>query len=97
MTAFIDANRDDVVAGRPLGVEPICRTLQIAPSSYYAARSRPPSTRAVRDARVRPALRTLWEDNYRVYGVRKLSTGSGNCGKPLAEPDSTSAVIRSPD
>ena len=80
MTAFIDANRDDVVAGRPLGVEPICRTLQIAPSSYYAVRSRPPSTRAVKDARVRPALRTLWEDNYRVYGVRKLWKAARRAG-----------------
>jgi len=32
------------------GVEPICRTLAIAPSSYYAARSRPPSARALADA-----------------------------------------------
>ncbi|QIP43756.1 transposase IS401 (plasmid) [Rhodococcus erythropolis] len=80
MTAFIDANRDDVVAGRPLGVEPICRTLQIAPSSYYAARSRSPSTRSVKDARVRPALRTLWEDNYRVYGIRKLWKAARRAG-----------------
>lgn len=72
MTAFIDANRDAVIAGRPLGVEPICRTLQIAPSSYYATKSRPPSARSVSDTRLRPALRGLWEENYQVYGVRKL-------------------------
>ena len=41
---FIDANRDE------LGVEPICRELQVAPSTYYAAKSRPLSARAVRDA-----------------------------------------------
>jgi len=40
---FIDQNRDDVVDGRRLGVEPICEVLQVAPSSYYAARARPPS------------------------------------------------------
>jgi putative transposase len=34
---FIDEHRPH------FGVEPICRTLAIAPSSYYAARSRPPS------------------------------------------------------
>ena len=75
--AFIDANRDDVVEGRKLGVEPICAVLrnvgiQVAPSSYYAARSRPPSARAVRDGELRPVVRRLWEDNYRVYGARKL-------------------------
>ncbi|MBM3679660.1 MAG: IS3 family transposase, partial [Actinobacteria bacterium] len=32
------------------GVEPICRELQVAPSSYYAAKARPPSARAVNDA-----------------------------------------------
>ena len=34
--AFIDANRDDVVAGRRLGVEPICGVLQVAPSGRFA-------------------------------------------------------------
>ena len=38
---FIDANRDDVVAGRRLGVELICRVLQVAPSSYYAGQEPP--------------------------------------------------------
>lgn len=48
--AFIDANKDDIVEGRPLGVEPICALLQVAPSTYYAARDRAPSARAVNDA-----------------------------------------------
>lgn len=80
MTAFIDANRDDIVAGRPLGVEPICRTLQIAPSSYYAAKSRSPSTRSVRDARGGRRLAMLREDNYRVYGVRILWKAARRAG-----------------
>ena len=70
--AFIDANRDDVVGGGWLGVEPICRILQVAPSTYYAAKTRPPSARACRDAELIPQLVVLWEDNYRVYGARKL-------------------------
>ena len=44
MSAFIEAHRER------FGVEPICRTLAVAPSTYYAARGRPPSARAVRDA-----------------------------------------------
>jgi hypothetical protein len=39
---------------------------------YYANKARPPSARACRDAVIGPALRQLWEDNYRVYGARKL-------------------------
>ncbi len=42
VVAFIDANKDDLIDGRRLGVELICRLLQVAPSSYYAARTRAP-------------------------------------------------------
>ena len=44
MTTFIDEHRVTH------GVEPICQILEIAPSSYCAARSRPPPARSVRDA-----------------------------------------------
>jgi putative transposase len=83
--AFIDANRDDMVEGRKLGVEPICAVLrnagiQVAPSSYYAAKARPPSARTIRDGELRPILRRLWEDNYRVYGGRKLWKAARRAG-----------------
>lgn len=54
--------------------------LQVAPSTYYAARTRPPSTRACRDAELTPKLVKLWEDNYRVYGARKLWKSAGRAG-----------------
>jgi hypothetical protein len=41
---------------RSFGVEPICRTLEIASSSYYAARSRPPSARAIADEELKPKI-----------------------------------------
>jgi putative transposase len=66
MVAYIDAHSDT------FGVEPICTTLQFAPSTYYAAKSRLPSARAVRDAILMPLLLALWIANYRVYGARKL-------------------------
>lgn len=77
ITAYIDAHRERVVEGRRLGVEPICSVLrsagvQIAPSSYYAARSRPPSPRAVRDAELLPLIRQVHDDNLGVYGARKV-------------------------
>ena len=44
----------------------------MAPSTYYAAKSRAPSARACRDAVLGPALVQLWKDNYCVYGAHKL-------------------------
>ena len=77
IVAYIDAHRERVVEGRRLGVEPICEVLrtadvQIAPSSYYAHKTRPPSARAVRDAKLLPVIRQVHTDNLGVYGVRKV-------------------------
>lgn len=85
MIAFIDANRHDVVDGAVLGLEPICTVLrkagiQVASSTYYAAKSRPASARAVRDGELRPLLRGLWHDNVQVYGARKLWKSARRAG-----------------
>lgn len=71
MVAFVDAHRNSH------GVEPICRQLAIAPSTYYrhkvqqadpAARS----DRAQRDDQLRLAIRRVWDANHQVYGPRKV-------------------------
>jgi putative transposase len=64
--AFIDLHRDR------WGIEPICTTLQLAPSTYFAARSRPPSQRSLDDAVLADEILRVWKDNYEVYGVRKV-------------------------
>jgi putative transposase len=66
-----------VVDGREVGVEPICAVLknagvQIAPSSYYAAKTRPPSARAIRDAALVEDIKTAHKANLGVYGARKV-------------------------
>ena len=66
MNQYIDAQRST------FGVEPICQTLAIAPSTYYAARSRPPSARARRDAELKPSVSRVHEENFAVYGARKV-------------------------
>jgi putative transposase len=66
VTLFIEMHKDR------FGVEPICRTLQVAPSTYYAARSRPPSARAQRDAELIADIDRIYAENYKVYGVRKV-------------------------
>jgi len=81
--AFIDTHRDE------FGVEPICTTLQVAPSTYYAARNRPLSARALRDAVMIPILVALWTTNRKLYGAQ-------SCGRRPAAPVTTSAGTRWP-
>jgi putative transposase len=66
MTAFITARRER------FGVEPICKALQVAPSTYYAAVSRQPSARAVRDEELKAEISRVHQSNFGVYGVRKV-------------------------
>ena len=71
MVAFIDAHRAEY------GVEPICAELPIAPSTYYEDKAReadparlPP--RARRDAELCTSIQRVWDENFRVYGARKV-------------------------
>ena len=66
MIAYIDANRDR------FGVEPICQVLPIAPSTYHAARRRPPSARELRDQELKVEIARVHKDNFGVYGARKV-------------------------
>lgn len=71
MLAFIDAHREHY------GVEPICKELPIAPSTYYEhkARQSDPSrlpARARRDRELSGSIRRIWEENFRAYGPRKI-------------------------
>jgi putative transposase len=72
MTAFIDTHRERETEGLKWGVEPICGVLQFAPSTYYAAKSRPPSRRQIRDEQLKPLIERVFDDNYRVYGAEKI-------------------------
>ena len=66
MTAFIDERRKE------FGVEPICAVLPIAPSTYYAAKMRPPSPWALGDERLLVEIRRAYEASRRRYGPRKV-------------------------
>ena len=74
MVAFIDEHRE------VFGVEPICAELPIAPSAYYAAKGRPPSKRARRDAESAPRLVALRRADYSVYGAHKLWQAARRAG-----------------
>ena len=71
MVSFIDAHRE------AYGVEPICKELPIAPSTYYESKAReagraPVPARTRRDAELRAEIGRVWEENFGVYGVRKV-------------------------
>jgi putative transposase len=63
---MIDACRDR------FGVGPICRVLKVPTSTYYAAKSRLPSARQRRDEELKLEIRRVWDDNFGVYGARKV-------------------------
>jgi putative transposase len=71
MLGFIEAHRQEH------GVEPICKVLPIAPSTWrrHAARAADPAklpARAQRDAGLKADIRRVFEENFQVYGVRKV-------------------------
>jgi putative transposase len=79
IVGFVDEHRDE------FGVELICKSLQVAPSSYYAARKRlvEPSASAARDAIMMPILLALWVANRKVYGAHKLWKAARRAGHDI--------------
>jgi transposase InsO family protein len=79
MVTFIDQYRTTY------GVEPICRVLPIAPSTYFRrkAEQRDPTTRsarALRDEVLRAIIRRIWDEHHCVYGPRKVWKQMGREG-----------------
>ena len=66
MTAYVDEHKDR------FGVEPICRQLPIAPSTYYDVKQRSPSARSLRDEKLKEEIRRVHVSNFDVYGARKV-------------------------
>ena len=71
MVTFIDQHQD------AYGVEPICTELPIAPSTYYECKAREANPQRLparhrRDAWLEIEIRRVWEENFRVYGARKV-------------------------
>jgi len=83
------------------GVEPICDTLQVAPSTYYAAVSRPQSARQLRDDELKVEIARVHEQNFDVYGTEKVwkqlrregvEVGRDHIGRLMAELELVGAV-----
>ena len=83
MIAFIDDHR------QTHGIEPICKVLPIAPSTYHdhAAKRADPrklSARAQRDGVLKGEVRRVFEENFHVYGMRKVWRQLKREGKDVA-------------
>ena len=89
IVAFVDEHRSE------FGVEFICRHLQVAPSSYYAAKKRQacPSARAVRDILLMQVLLALWIANRKVYGADKLWKAARRAGHDVGR-DQVARLMR---
>jgi putative transposase len=89
IVAFIDDNREE------FGVEFICKHMQVAPSTYYAAKKRQiqPSARAVRDAVMMQILLALWIANRKVYGAHKLWKAARRAGHDIGR-DQVARLMR---
>jgi putative transposase len=83
MVSFIDEQRERY------GVEPICKVLPIAPSTYYEQKARQADptrlpARVRRDLKLSPEIERVWNENRRVYGAEKIWTQLGREGIPVA-------------
>jgi putative transposase len=77
VSRYIEAHRAS------FGVEPICQVLAVAPSSYYAAKTRPSSARSTRDEELKREIARIHAANFGVYGVRKLWRALRREGSPI--------------
>ncbi len=89
IVSFVDENRDE------LGVEPICKALRVAPSTYYAAKGREqaPAARTLRDAVMLQVLMALWLANRKVYGAHKLWKAARRAGHDIGR-DQVARLMR---
>ena len=66
----------------------------IAPSTYYATKTRPPSARSIRDAEVTEEIKRVHKENYGVYGIRKVWAQVGRDGGVGGRPVARCTVAR---
>jgi len=93
MIRYIEQHKDR------FGVEPICRVLGatdagfLSAGGYYAAISRPPSARMLRDSQLADKITQIHADNYGVYGVRKMHAELRRAGIDIGR-DQTGRLMR---
>ncbi|WP_345694686.1 IS3 family transposase [Kitasatospora terrestris] len=66
------------------GVDPVCRVLELSPSTYFARKQRPMSARRLRDEELIPLVTAVWEESGRTYGVRRITRALVRAGHQVA-------------
>lgn len=66
------------------GVDPVCRVLELSPSTYFARKQRPKSARRLRDEELIPLVTAVWEDSGRTYGARRVTRALVRAGHIVA-------------
>lgn len=72
MIVFIAVNKDRRTQGLRWGFEPICAVLQVSPATVRSAIARPTCDRKIADGVLKIRIKAIWDENYQVYGVRKI-------------------------
>jgi putative transposase len=74
----------DHLRDKGLGVDPVCRVLDLSPSTYFARKTRPKSARRLRDEELIPLVTAVWEDSGRTYGARRVTRALVRAGHAVA-------------
>jgi putative transposase len=82
---FIATHRGRRTQGLRWGFEPICRVLEISPSTVRSAIARPACARRVADEALKVTIRKIWDENYQVYGIRKIRAVLAREGERVAK------------
>ncbi|WP_331756179.1 IS3 family transposase (plasmid) [Streptomyces anulatus] len=74
----------DHLRHRGLGVDPVCRVLELSPSTYFARKNRPKSARRLRDEQLMPLIEEVHAESGGTYGARRITRALGRKGVEVA-------------
>ncbi|GGT67666.1 putative transposase for insertion sequence element IS986/IS6110 [Streptomyces purpureus] len=74
----------DHLRGHGLGVDPVCRVLELSPSTYFARKKRPKSARRLRDEQLMPLIEAVHAESGGTYGARRITRALGRKGVEVA-------------
>ncbi|MER5740117.1 IS3 family transposase [Streptomyces sp. NPDC002262] len=74
----------DHLRERGLGVDPVCRVLELSPSTYFARKKRPKSARQLRDEHLMPLIEQVHAESGSTYGARRITRAPRRKGHEVA-------------
>ncbi|WP_329138163.1 IS3 family transposase [Streptomyces sp. NBC_01476] len=74
----------DHLRDRGLGVDPVCRVLELSPSTYFARKKRPKSARRLRDEQFMPLIEQVHAESGGTYGARRITRALRRKGHEVA-------------